>query len=319
MGVAAGYNAKQLAPFLLSLSETSYKGRVVMFVENMDAISCEQVRAMGAEVVILDNQYEVSLRNPLVRVGASVAKWMRKTRGFRKHYPKAFRAAMALPLRDKARLWKDLERAVEGFQSLRYHHYLEFLNSQGQDADFVMICDTRDIVFQSDPFDPTLDDELIVVLENQDLRINVESFNSNWIRDLYGNKGLQQVGSHTVSCSGTVMGTRQGMARYLQLMSQEVFRQTQPLGSHDQGIHNFLLRTSRLDPVSIQANLHAPVLTLGKEPNVKRDEAGRLLNQSGEPAPIVHQYDRHQNLASEIISKYDVGFQQITDACKSSY
>jgi len=52
--------------------------------------------------------------------------------------------------------------------------------------------------------------------------INRCPFNGGWIRSCYGEEGLQRIGTHTVSCSGVTLGTRDAMLVYTYLVGQQM-------------------------------------------------------------------------------------------------
>jgi hypothetical protein len=85
------------------------------------------------------------------------------------------------------------------------------------------------------------------------------------MRNLYGRRELSRFGGFTVSWSGTTLGTTNGMRRYLKAMSEEVSRHAGSRGSHDQGIHNYLLRSRHLSPSVVRANEGGRVITLGMQ------------------------------------------------------
>jgi hypothetical protein len=75
-----------------------------------------------------------------------------------------------------------------------------------------------------------------------------------------------------------------------------------PVYSGDQGIHNYLLRTGRLDPVKVVANGYGRVLTMGAMRTIERDADGYVLNRDGSRPAVLHQYDRHGPLAAELVA-----------------
>lgn len=94
------------------------------------------------------------------------------------------------------------------------------------------------------------------------------------------------------------------MSRYLAKMSAEVAKHSRPLGSHDQGIHNYLLRNGLLAPVTVYANGQGPVLTMSIGYKYRQDSAGHLINDDQMVVPVVHQYDRHPNLAEQLYQSF---------------
>lgn len=291
MGVVSALPVKLIEPFTRSLRQTSYRGRICILADRMSTMDVTRLRELADDVVELDEQYRSSTY-PRRRV--AILSRFRNTRRLRRIYPQLFQLAGAVFTSVNTR--RGLEYALEGLQSLRYAHYLDYLRQN--DADRVLITDLRDVLFQDDPFSNE-GAALEVVLEDKHVTIGAEPFNRRWIRGLYGRRVLNELANQTVSCSGTVLGTRDGMLRYLDRMANEIARQTRPLGSHDQAIHNHLLRRGALDPVVIHQNEVGPVLTMGQQRDINvRD--GVVRNADGSTVAILHQYDRHPHLFCKI-------------------
>jgi hypothetical protein len=84
----------------------------------------------------------------------------------------------------------------------------------------ILLTDARDVIFQSDPFLYRRHEwsgaDLVAVLEPHPNKvINRCPFNSGWIESCYGKEGLQLIGHRVVSCSGTTMGSRNGILVYV--------------------------------------------------------------------------------------------------------
>jgi hypothetical protein len=86
----------------------------------------------------------------------------------------------------------------------------------------IMLSDFRDVFFQANPFTyrtfewaPPVS-QLVVFQEAYPNKVIYRCiFNSGWIENCYGSKGLRRVGSNTVSCSGVTIGTRNAIAIYV--------------------------------------------------------------------------------------------------------
>jgi protein involved in polysaccharide export with SLBB domain len=72
----------------------------------------------------------------------------------------------------------------------------------------------------------------------------------------------------------------------------------------DQGIHNYLLIQKRLPGVTVHPNRHAPVLTMGvmNPGEVRFNAADEVLNENGEVAPVLHQYDRLPEVKQRLLA-----------------
>jgi hypothetical protein len=180
-----------------------------------------------------------------------------------------------------------------------------------------MVTDIRDVYFQDDPFAHNVG-ELEVFLEDDSIRLGSEPFNRRWLLNLYGPKTARGLESEVASCSGTTLGTGRGMLRYLRAMVNEIELHRRPLGSHDQGVHNFLLRTGRLEPVKIGENGYSPVLTMGMNWRLKLDSTGRVLNRDGRVPAVIHQYDRNVEFAQSVRKRFATSSPSASELCHSA-
>jgi hypothetical protein len=79
-----------------------------------------------------------------------------------------------------------------------------------------------------------------------------------------------------------------------------------PIGmaGYDQGVHNHLLHGGHLPEVTVHDNA-GPILTLGyKATQPAADAHGDILNDAGVPAVMVHQYDRMPELFRAVRARY---------------
>lgn len=152
----------------------------------------------------------------------------------------------------------------------------------------MMIADTRDVIFQSDPFayqrNEWENSELVLFLESQPNKvINRCIYNGGWVRSCYGEEALKRIGHNPVSCSGVSMGSRNGIMVYSMIVARHIDPQYRLIGSAvaketsnddciskgmDQGIHNWLLHSGILhrmmnDKITVFEQGEGPVNTLG--------------------------------------------------------
>lgn len=288
LGFAAGLPPETIEPFILSLRASGYRGRLGLVVALYGEEDLDRFRALADLVIVADSRYEAPPPQRLTRFLGL----MRRTRGVRRVYPAAFTlAALAGRERESQARWGNLEFALEGLQSLRYWHYHNVLQTVARDAEQVFLTDLRDVIFQRDPFDPPVA-TLEVFLEDLSVTVGSEPFNRRWLEALYGPEAVANIGNLPVSCSGTVIGNRDEILRYLTEMWSEIGWRRRPLGSHDQGVHNYLLRAGRLGHPEIVENGHGRVLTMGKMSRVEEHPAGTVLNDDGTVPAVLHQYDR---------------------------
>ncbi|MEO2176619.1 MAG: hypothetical protein ABGY96_21270 [bacterium] len=188
----------------------------------------------------------------------------------------------------------------------RYRYYYEILQSQANKYDYVVLSDSRDVLFQRDiseyPFDPETD----MFFAEEEKLIKDCVFNSGWILDLFGQKTLEDLKSKVVLCSGTTVGKTHAIMNYLALMNKHVtnvedeFHQRfGHLGGVDQGIHNYIYYKNELPELAIKTMHNSENLfyTIG---HVAKDDANRkflnsesqFINKDGQLCYCIHQFDR---------------------------
>jgi len=297
LGVATWLAPEHFEPFARSLRATGYRGRLGMILGHYDPATARGFDGLADFTITVDDSYADV--NPTL---ARALRAVRTVRGVRRTYSRAFRlASRARESRALAR-WSALEFELEGLQSLRFGHYYDVVQREGAGADQVLLSDMRDVLFQADPFETPVEG-LEVFLEEPHMTIADEWFTHRWMLSLYGQEEVSELAHEVASCSGTVVGDRASMLRYLREMSQAIVWRRRPLGSHDQAVHNHLLRTGRLDPVEIVANGAGRVLTMAEMADIRRDADGRVLNADGSLPAVLHQYDRHPTLAGELVER----------------
>ena len=197
---------------------------------------------------------------------------------------------------------------------IRYWAALEFLQQQqqqGAPAGRVLLADSRDVIFQRDPFTIEADPQrpLDVFLEDYFRTYANSGINQGHVVPCFGADAVKRVflsPPRPVSCSGVTMGTRDAVVRYLRLMWAELSssRYSATCLLHDQAFHNWLLWRDKLGPVRVWSNEAGPVTTIGWPEHLYRDRFGRVLNREGALVHVVHQYDRRKRLVASLGHRY---------------
>jgi len=264
LATAVGYSEDDLKPFVISIRESGYAGLVFLFCDQTTAAESEWVESYNIRIIPIDK----------------------------------YLFAKTLKSSDDPQLMKG-----NPFKVWRYSLYRTFLQQQGSVFQRVLLTDVRDVVFQRDPFSYEFPDaDLWFVSEDQSMTIGQSTINSSWIRETYGEEVLKSLSSCKISCSGTVYGTYAGIMNYLDAMiDQFLVRRV----THDQAVHNFLIHTGVLSHYHVFSNETGPILTLHhrKRP-LKTNACRELLNDNGDVALLVHQYDRHLVLRLRIQGRY---------------
>jgi len=179
------------------------------------------------------------------------------------------------------------------------------------------LCDTRDVILQSDPFLEPFSGRLFC--GEEPIALQDCSVNSAWYRICYSDEDLKQIGGHPVLCSGVTGGSALAIKGYLAAMCREILQ----LGGKvvrgnglDQAIHNHLLRFTELGIDFEVCGRHSSRLVTmhymsPDELEIWSDKS--LRTKQGELISIVHQYDRHPCLSDSVNSRF-CGFENVDDA-----
>ena len=198
------------------------------------------------------------------------------------------------------------EMAHVPLNAYRYFLYQDHLRWLEETPERILLTDVRDVIFQSDPFAFPWPDGLNVVMEDPSTTIGTCPHMTRWIINHLGEETWEDLRDAPVSCSGTVMGDLDAVREYLQFMTRALlpFVPDDHMAGYDQGVHNVLLHRGVLPRVTRHDN-RGPVLTLAAKPvDPAVNGQGLVLNDAGQPAVMVHQYDRKPDLHRTLRDKY---------------
>jgi hypothetical protein len=279
MGLVSGMTLQQVQPFFLSLEKSGYRGDVAMVVSDLDAATQAFLRARRVQLIPFQ-------KAGLKRFSAGVAR-----------LPGYFLS------RQKRRLFeRQLAPAYLHHHCARHFFCEDFLQECGGHYTHVMLADTRDILFQNDPFAFDVPDGLSVFLEDLTKTIGACKFNSSGMLRVFGKKILRELGDQPIACAGTIIGTaaaiREHLARMNRILLQQKDRKT-----IDQPVHNYLVYKKPPAKLHRFANFAGPVLTMVYiEPErLQFNDRGQLINPDGSVINTLHQYDRHHELAPKLL------------------
>jgi hypothetical protein len=292
--MAAGYTARALEPFVVSLRRSGFRGRCRIFIGPADAGAHALLAKHGIEVGVVASMYD-----RLWRLSRRLHLGHRATRALESLLLRTLEPLSGSTAAVVRRLYRGLAPIhATGF---RYLLYLEHLLDPGcPHVDRVFLADTRDLIFQRDPFDaPHSADGITMFLEERSMTIGACLANSGWMRQCYGETELAAVAGRPIFCSGTMLGDRDAMVTYLSALIREVARaagrrSVAPSG-FDQACHNHLLYGAPPVPFVAADNGAATVMQLAHRPDDRLafSADGELLNDDGTVVPVLHQWDRH--------------------------
>jgi hypothetical protein len=154
-------------------------------------------------------------------------------------------------------------------------------------TDGVMLTDVRDAYFQLDPFAAVKDIHPIMVFEEiSDVTTN------HWVSDapIFQCKGIH-IKDKPMLCSGSTMGTREGILNYTQVMVQEfdAWIHTEKCRSDnifdDQSIHNYLYYTNQLPGAVAIPHRSGSIHVVGYQANVIFRKEIEKARERGEKEP----------------------------------
>jgi hypothetical protein len=285
IGAAVGYHWKDVRNFVLTLRNTGYSGDICLL---MDKISqSDKVEFQKHNVIIRTTHRYLDF------LPAYVGK-KRFTRFLNPVHQLVIFFLSHLPITHSRRIYF-LGRYTSFFLSpacSRYFYYYDFM--KGRKYGSVLLADVKDVVFQDNPFLKPLS-KLQVAIENTQLTLATEPCNERWIKIIYSESMLNEIGHENISCSGTTMGDNKSIQLYLLKMIEETARQTNTIAGSfgfDQGIHNYLLRHNAFGEVDYNLNCKGLFLTMLSESEDKfimKD--GYFYNENGKLVPVIHQYN----------------------------
>jgi hypothetical protein len=226
-------------------------------------------------------------------------------------------------------------RTPRTVQTLRYEIYWLMLIPISSQS-WILLVDARDTYFQKDPFVsvPRMTDPhpqqrsgiLYLFGENVEAtRLGQSKSNRKWLQAAYGETVTTLLQDKPTICSGATMGEQMALETYIRAMVGESDTTGTVLAGADQGFHNYLyysykfqytetihsivvfdqgqgivnnmgaLRTKKLHEWG-NGNI-IKVTTDETETNPRKKHSYQVLNWDGTPSPVVHQFDRHQQLS----------------------
>lgn len=191
--------------------------------------------------------------------------------------------------------------------------FYEFLKDKIYDN--VLCCDSRDIYFQSNPFHYKFKKDINFFLE--DFVIKNCPYNSNWLLKCYGKKEYDKIKNEIILCSGTVIGKKEKMLEYFNLMNKHIEKykykksfkylitlRRDPEGRGcDQAHANYIVNNKLINDMSLNTNANGPIATVFYLKNFNFDKNFDLINSQHEPYSIVHQYDKKWDIFSGAVKK----------------
>jgi hypothetical protein len=279
IAAATGYSEGDLQPFLDSVERTCPCSRLFLIVFKHDLVRVEKLRARYPFIEPVYDNYKP-------KRGIKLSKWIA-------------RYFIGQDYSNCRPLWRSVGTYLLHITLKRYLLALRILRESGGSFANFLLTDSRDVLLQEDPFD-RIGDRLVSGVEEK--TVGDCPHNSYWIEQIYGPAVLSRMSPCKIVCSGVTVGPVYKMEPYLVAMCGEMWKHLAKAAASpyfDQAIHNYLIYGQRVR-LELTENSAGIIATLFYEDrsNIETDAAtGRLVVRGKLPA-IVHQYDRHADLAT---------------------
>lgn len=258
LGVIDNYGFEQLKKFVYSIRATSFQGDVILFAgQSLSPLTIRMLRKYGIQM-------------------------------------RFFNGVAVLPEGNLAAQRFAFRQPINYF-NFRHYLYYDFLHRNSGEYEKILLSDIRDVYFQDDPFSFEMGEELYCAIEGPRV-IRDCNYNGPWMRYIYGDAALEQLGGNRISCAGSTWGKEAAIKDYLERMLQEIVKVPDAKIAIDQAIHNYLIYTHALPDVKFLYNDGGVILTLSYEKNYVIGEDGKVRVSGDKLVKMLHQFDRYPDL-----------------------
>lgn len=186
----------------------------------------------------------------------------------------------------------------------RYYYYQQWLSANIESVDRVLHTDTFDVIFQSDPFFPSINSSKLY-FTFEPVTLASSHWTASWINQCYDEDLGEKFWNANTSCSGVTVGGARPFLKYLDILLSTP-KWTQCFGhSLDQAHHNYLLHTGKFAEQGLEIEpfgCNSPYLTMHfcckREKCHLSDEDIMYGSNNEEPPVLIHQYNRWKNLTA---------------------
>lgn len=313
---AEQYPVETYVQFLSFLRDTGYQGDVVLSVASVEKMkpnvekylrqqaSASLVEETGIAVIVYTVDWTCFKKDgkPIDHVSSGFTNCKAKLYG----------------LEDENGSLKELDdpREPRPVATARYEIYWIWSINYKRESRILLV-DVRDTYFQLDPFHtiPKLSEKskgggiLHLFGENHNATsISRSNYNRRWINQAYGSQKMQAIKDEQVICSGSTIGDAVAIESYLRVMVKQFDDTKCKATGCDQGFHNYvyyyhlLENAMGISKVTVYPqgrgainNLAAMRIKPLREWGVL-DKDNLVLNWDGSISPVVHQFDRDDEL-----------------------
>lgn len=197
-------------------------------------------------------------------------------------------------------------------QISRFSAYRCFLEA-AHGVERVLFVDTRDLIFQGNPFYVYTDQNVHFFQETSLLSIEQNGINNAWLQGCTTPQIARHYGGFPVQNAGCFIGPKAAVLKYTKVMVEKL----KVTGCNDQGMHNLLLYTGHTDldfPFVVDSNEigqwftgHAAIDTYSLNRHLSSNITSKITNKA---YVALHQYDRIPDLKAHVEALYPIDVNQ---------
>jgi hypothetical protein len=191
----------------------------------------------------------------------------------------------------------------------RLEFYLQILASLPEGVERLLLVDSRDVIFQADPFAGLNDASLEFFDENDDTASwTLATTNGRWARLMLPRPLSRTLDGKPIVNGGVIAGTPQGLAAMCRT-KLDIALATHEWTKHTTGLDNIstnLVAHGAVVPGAVVTRNHTHVANIYRDTHMTVDGEGRIASPGGRVCPIVHMYDRRPDLLAHVNARYGV-------------
>ncbi len=191
----------------------------------------------------------------------------------------------------------------------RLEYYLDILAGLPRSVERLLFVDSRDVMFQADPFAGLADAPLQFFAENDDTTgWKLTTTNGRWARMMLPVSMSRALAGRPIVNGGVIAGTPEGLAAMCRA-KLDIARQTHEWTKHTTGLDNIstnVVAHAGLVQGALTTANHIEVANIYRDTAMSLDCNGRIVSPRGRTCPIVHMYDRRPDLLAAVNDRYGV-------------
>lgn len=191
----------------------------------------------------------------------------------------------------------------------RLEYYLQILASLPKSVERVLLVDSRDVLFQADPFAGLSQAPLEFFAENNETGSwNLLTTNGRWARMMLP-KGLSRtLQGRPIVNGGVIAGTPRGL-RSMCHAKLDIALSTHEWTKHTTGLDNIstnvVAHAGMVGHSTVTAN-HTQVANIYRDTPMSLNQEGCMVSPGGMICPVIHMYDRKPDLLEHVNQRYGV-------------